>query len=354
MRANHLILLILIALGIVGTLTLLRFGQFQNQMVLGSKSQIYRQKKIRPTTTPKPTITPTKVPTVTSKPVSSPTPTPVPIKTSAISWGTYTGWQVSDVKDFETRVGKPVNYVATFVHWGNEKDLPLDLGNLAKSRGQTLLLYWEAMDYNVTSPDDPRFSYQSILNGKWDSYLADFASQVKSFGGPVILIPFEEMNGNWYPWSVIKNGNNIASHIASYRYLRKFFDGVTNVKFGWTVNSLSEPGASATLTDYYPGDQYVDIIGVNGFNFGSPWMSFSQIFDASLMQLETINKPIMIFSTSCAPDSKKAAWITDTFGVQIPKHPKIAGWIWFNENKEKDWRVWSDPASLEAFKNILP
>jgi hypothetical protein len=61
----------------------------------------------------------------------------------------------------------------------------------------------------------------------------------------------------------------------------------------------------------------------------------------------------MIFSTSCAPGPQKAPWITD-FGAQIKKHPKIVGWIWFNENKEKDWRVWSDNNSLSAFKAILP
>ena len=280
--------------------------------------------------------------------------TPTIKATTKLNWGAYAGWQVSDVTTLESKVGKNMKYVTTFVHWGNENDLPLDLGNLAKNNGQTLVLYWEAMNYNFEGPNDPRFSYEAILRGDWDKYITGFAAQVKTFGGPVILIPFEEMNGDWYPWGVTKNGNSAAKHIETYRYLHKFFKGITNVKFGWTVNNESTDGASALISDFYPGDQYVDIIGVNGFNFDSPWMTFSEIFDSSLQQLETINKPIMIFSTSCAPGVNKASWITDAFGVQIKKHPQVIGWIWFNENKEKDWRVWSDDNSLSAFRAILP
>jgi endoglucanase len=55
-----------------------------------------------------------------------------------------------------------------------------------------------------------------------------------------------------------------------------------------------------------------------------------------------------------AEGSQKAAWINDAFNVQIPKHPKIAGWIWFNENKEANWLVNSDANSLAAFKAALP
>ena len=46
--------------------------------------------------------------------------------------------------------------------------------------------------------------------------------------------------------------------------------------------------------------------------------------------------------------------ITDALTVQMARHPEIAGWIWFNEAKERDWRVWSDERSLEAFRESLP
>jgi hypothetical protein len=56
---------------------------------------------------------------------------------------------------------------------------------------------------------------------------------------------------------------------------------------------------------------------------------------------------------ACADGTQKAAWITDALTVQIPKHPQLAGWIWFNENKEQNWLAWSNSAALAAFKAAI-
>ncbi|MFH1968330.1 MAG: hypothetical protein ABIJ84_03015, partial [bacterium] len=72
------------------------------------------------------------------------------------------------------------------------------------------------------------------------------------------------------------------------------------------------------------------------------------------------NKPIYIFSMASAPASakapagqgmsKKAGWIEDALS-KINSDPDIVGWIWFNEDKEKNWLVSSDSDSLQAFKD---
>lgn len=282
-------------------------------------------------------------------------PEPSVVKKTTILWGAYTGWLKSQVEDFEKKVGRQTNYLAAFVHWGNESEFPAELADFAKKSNKTLIIFWEAMDYNITSPGDPRFSYSQILGGKFDQYIFDFAKAAKDYGGPIILVPFEEMNGNWYPWSVTQNGNSAAEHIRSYRYLKNFFFGISNVKFGWAVNSLSEPDVSGNkIEELYPGKDYVDFVGVNGFNFGEPWQSFEEIFGSVLQKLAEFNKPIIIFSMACADGGKKAEWIEDALIGQIPKYPNLVGWSWFNENKEKDWRVWSDANSLKSFQKSLP
>jgi hypothetical protein len=65
-------------------------------------------------------------------------------------------------------------------------------------------------------------------------------------------------------------------------------------------------------------------------------------------------KPIIITSTACAESSGKSAWITNALTVAIKKYPNVIGWIWFNENKEANWLVNSDAASLTAFKAAIP
>jgi hypothetical protein len=301
---------------------------------------------------PPPAPTPTPTPTPSPAPTPNPTPTPTP---GTREWGVFVpGGSATDLTNFETLVGKPADIRAVFIGWGHADDFPTWLSAPLKSSGKTLLLYWQtAANYDSSIINQPAYNYDSIINGSWDSYLRTFAQSLKTYGGPVILLPFEEMNGDWYPWSGTLNGNTPQKHIAAWRRIVDILraEGVTNAKFAWSPNSTSWPNTSANdLTQYYPGDAYVDYVGVDGFNFGNPWQSFGQVFDVALTKLKAYNKPIYIFSMASAEGTQKAAWITDALTVQIPKYPEIKGFIWFNENKEQNWLVNSSQAALDAFK----
>lgn len=309
-----------------------------------------------------PEPTPTEVTmTANPSPAQSPTPTPIqptPTPIPDVKWGAYVGWQEGSLSQFEKMVGKEVDIVADFVHWGNEKDFPMEYTTLARDKGKTLLIYWNAKDYNFDGPNDPRFGYDAILAGNWDSYITQFAADAKAYNGPVILIPFEEMNDNVAPWDGTVNNNSPEKHIQAYRKIREMFRTTApNVKFGWAPNNVSVPDIPGNqITDYYPGDQYVDIVGVDGFNFGEPWTDFEKVFRPSLNILMQYKKPIYLFSMASRDGAKKAEWITEGLG-NIDQYP-VWAWVWFNENKsengEYDWRVNSDPASLEAFKSVIP
>lgn len=276
----------------------------------------------------------------------------LPIET--VKWGASAGWKESDLFVFEKQVSIPTDHFATFVHWGNESSFPSYLKSYMKMQDKTLIIFWEAMDYNVASIGQPRFNYDAVLRGDWDNYFRSFFKSAKEYDGPVVLIPYSEMNGNWTPWSGTLKGNTAVKHISAYRYIREFGRSATNVAFGWAANAISVPNVIGNqIKDYYPGDDYVDVVGLDGFNFGNPWLTFGQIFDSGLTVLESYNKPIYIFSFACGADPRKASWIKDALTVQIPKHKEIKGWVWFNENKERDWRINSDTNSLEEFREAV-
>ena len=267
-------------------------------------------------------------------------------------WGAYTGGEPGSNKTFEERIGEKMDLAATFVHWGNKNEFPLAFAK-GLEEDQTLVIFWEAMDYNRPMPNQPEFSYDVILSGGWDSYISSFAEAAKNYGREVILVPFGEMNGDWPPWAVTQNSNTPEKHILAWRHIHGFFKEVPNVKFGWAVNSSSIPETPENQPEnYYPGSEYVDYVGVNGFNFGDPWLGFDEIFKTMLKNLSAYKKPIYIFSMASAEGEKKPSWIKDAIYWQIPKY-NLAGWIWFNEQKEKDWRVWSDEDSLRSFKNSI-
>lgn len=82
---------------------------------------------------------------------------------------------------------------------------------------------------------------------------------------PVIFRPFHEMNGNWFWWGskAIDPEQYVELYRATVDRIRK--NGVKNVIFCWSPDTR--------LTDeYYPGDDYVDIIGLDVYEPGcSPY-----------------------------------------------------------------------------------
>ncbi len=282
-------------------------------------------------------------------------PVPVPNTTSKVKWGVFTGSNITHIKDFENRVSENPDYLAYFVHWGNDNGrLPSFLKQVAYEKGRTLVLFSEASDYVIGGTNQPDYSYSEILAGRWDNYFTDFASQLEAYKGPVILIPFSELNGNWTPWSGTKNGNTPEQAVSAWRYMHGFFDEVPNVSFGFAVNSDSVPNTPENqIENYYPGDAYVDYVGVDGFNDGTPWMTFSEIFDASLSKLAVYNKPILIFSFASKEGMGKAQWLHDALFTQIPKHRLITGFVYFNQNKEHNWLLWSDTDTFKVFEDYI-
>jgi beta-mannanase len=172
-----------------------------------------------------------------------------------------------------------------------------------------------------------------------------------------------EMNGNWYPWGGTVNGNSPADFVGAWRHVRDVFtqEGATNVKFVWAPNNDSVPNTSANaIGAYWPGDAYVDYLAIDGYNFGtgsswSTWRSFSDVFGASYATVTKLSsKPLVITEIGCSTSGgDKAAWIADMFRVLPTSFPRINGIVWFNVDKERDWRIESSAEALSAFKNGL-
>jgi hypothetical protein len=294
-----------------------------------------------------------KIPSTThnTSPLASSGTTSVATKSmsSSISWGAYVGLDYSSnsLSDFEAKIGTPVDIQAVFVGWGNGAgDFPTEMGNPLKSSGKSLLIYWE-----------PSVDLDAINSGVWDNYMKSFAASVRAYGAPTIMVPMHEMNGNWDIWDGPVGNNSPEKFIAAWKRMHGIFEdeGVRNVKWGWAVNSVSVPDTTEnSFAIYYPGDAYVDIVGVDGFNFNEEdgWLTFSQVFDRALTSIKSYGKPIFIFSMATAAGPKKAEWITDALTVQMEKY-NISGWVWFNENKEQNWLIWSDPNSLAALQTAV-
>jgi hypothetical protein len=179
-----------------------------------------------------------------------------------------------------------------------------------------------------------------------------------------------EMNGFWYAFSPGQNGNTAAGYVAMWRHVHDLFaaDGVTNVRWFWCPNTSDGIG---DFTPDYPGDAYVDYVGVDLYNWGTfhsgnKWASFTQLMTQSYGLLNKLtSKPQILGEVgSCdssynggatGPTSTKEGWITSAFLTEIPQSfPRIVSFMWFNESKsgECNFKIDSTAASLAAFQQV--
>jgi len=111
-----------------------------------------------------------------------------------------------------------------------------------------------------------------------------------------------EFNGDWYPWGGTVNGNSPALFVEAWRRMVDIFHrhGADNVRFVWSPNNIDVP-ASNRLESYYPGEAYVDVLAVDGYNWGAGtpayggWKSFSEVFMPAYDRLRALGpQPIWL------------------------------------------------------------
>jgi Glycosyl hydrolase family 26 len=282
---------------------------------------------------------------------------------SGIYYGVHVAAQaLSQVTAFEADAHKPVAIVMWYQAWGltdGSQYFQPQWMNVVRSHGSIPLVTWEPWDPSQ-GVNQPAYSLQQIINGRYDTYITQWAQTSKAWGHPYFLRFAHEMNGNWNPWSEQVNGNRAGQFVLAWRHVHALFtaQGVSNVTWVWSPNI--DYAGSTPLQELYPGDASVDWVAMSGYNWGPlsghVWQPFSSVFEQTYHDLLRITaRPVMIAETaSTEVGGNKVSWILDAYGAQLPQHfPRIRAVVWFNENKETDWRIESSPAAQNAFAGAI-
>lgn len=263
----------------------------------------------------------------------------------------------------ETLTGKKFSILNQYVYWG-EADSAFNtlLASKLWLDNKALLVTWYPSKSIRRSPvNQPSYRLRDILKGKFDTYINKWAKDVKDWKRPVIVRFAPEMNGNWLPWGSLYTTPR--EYIKTYRYVVDIFkaNNVQNVSWMWSPNVVNE---NEDLLDYYPGDEYVDWVGLSGFNWGglesfNEWRSFEDIYSNSLSQLTDLNKPIALaeFGTveSKTDRNAKSDWILHSFNIMKTDYPQIKLVNWSNDMSFGiyDWRINTSANSLRAFRKAV-
>ncbi|MHB8647336.1 MAG: glycoside hydrolase family 26 protein [Thermomicrobiales bacterium] len=295
-----------------------------------------------------------------------------PRAVTPIALGAYIAGAPGDptqIDQFTALVGAAPAVVMWYQDWAHSgvRDFNPTQMNAVTARNAMPMVTWEPWD-STAGVVQPAYSLHQIIAGAYDAYIHQWARAAAAWARPMYLRFAHEMNGNWYPWCSGVNGNTSAQYIAAWKHVHAIFqqERATNVRWVWSPNVSSatygrQRGAVSTqLAALYPGDASVNWIALDGYNWGmsqswSRWTDLATVFGASYTSLAKLtSKPMMLAETASTElGGNKAAWITQGFLTDIPaRFPRVRAVIWFDENKETDWRVNSSPASLAAYRGV--
>jgi len=138
---------------------------------------------------------------------------------------------------------------------------------------------------------DSIYTMANILDGQFDDDLKQWADDAKASGIPMMVCFGVEVNGEWFPWNGKWNGGEGVGperFVSAYQHIVTLFrdQGVDNITWVYHVNAGSFPDEEwNSMASYYPGDDYVDWIGISVYGPQSRkqarqyWETFTEIMD---------------------------------------------------------------------------
>ena len=210
-------------------------------------------------------------------------------------------------------------------------DINLDTVSFALMREQIIKTYQQGgintLSWHLDNPVSGGTSWDvtpaasSILKGGanrdkyevWVDRLADFLKSLRTQNGitiPVVFRPYHEMNGSWFWWGA-KNCS-VEDYKQLFRDIVDMLEArdVHNVLYAFAPNTLNSPDE---YERFYPGDDYVDILGVDIYNH-----SGDEAF------VKTLKKDILVVKDFAEARNKPYA-LTETGNV------KPGGADWFTK-----------------------
>ncbi|CAL78479.1 hypothetical protein; putative glycosidase, putative secreted protein [Bradyrhizobium sp. ORS 278] len=177
--------------------------------------------------------------------------------------GAYVGNDLSELKRFETWLGRPVDQIVAHTGRANWKDW---VDSVRWSIG-----LWSPLDKPIcwTIPlFADRGSLSDAAAGTYQDHYEQAArmlAQTRPRDVVIYVRMGEEFNGDWMPWAAAGHEQDF---IRAYRNFVKAFRSVSGrFRFEWNVN-VRETRMNAA--DAYPGNDYVDVIGMD-FYYNTKW-----------------------------------------------------------------------------------
>jgi hypothetical protein len=248
---------------------------------------------------------------------------------------------LAPVRAFAASTGRKPNLIGQYVAWDTSFDA--HAAAAAWSYGALYYMAWEPYD---TTP-------AAIASGQSDAYITQFAQDVRALNVPIAISFGHEMNGNWYPWGVTQT--SAAAFVAAWRHIHNLFAaaGASNVIWVWNPNVITAL-PQVQLQPYYPGDAYVDWVGITGYFSSTGPRSFTGLYKPTMSEIRRFTaKPFIIAETAVQTGPADTVAL-HSLVRSVAHRSSVLGFIWFDYDKAGvDWRVESRPVIQVAISKDI-
>ena len=231
---------------------------------------------------------------------------------------------------------------------------------------------------------EKKFTLEKIIKGNFDQELREWAKSAKKHNIPIIIDFALEMNGDWFGWSGQLNGADSKTiygdptyfdgpekYRDAYRHIIDIFrdEAVHNVTWFFHPNIQSIPNEEWNSPKYYyPGDDYIDWIGISIYGAFYPkksyWNTFDEILENNYKKILEISstKPLAILEigvTDNHPSGKKSKWIRDAFNTILSNKylnfKAVNYWheSWDDDEDRASLKIDSSSESLSSFQKAI-
>jgi beta-mannanase len=188
------------------------------------------------------------------------------LQSSAVEWGTFRGRNVDLVTVYSTRDTGWNEFVRSHALSGQPKAY--------NDPHLTLIIQTSPFPTNVNA------TYAALLAGEYDTYWREIGrllhEREQQGFTPVILSPGWEMNSTYMAWG---GGEGTSKYASPAIYQQGFAHIVEQlrstypqIRIAWTINGHGTPSSTGTSDafDLYPGDAYVDYMGIDDYDHYPP------------------------------------------------------------------------------------
>lgn len=288
------------------------------------------------------------------------------LKEKKIKWGIFVDGSYTDDKKYDWLEGieNKIDYKFDFaLHYVNlSPNFPTEELQKMYDRGKITELTLQTSNHSNDDLFGKNLNFD-LYDGLSDNDIRSFAQGAKAFGHPFLFRLNNEMNSDWVNYSGVAALSDPEIFVENWRRIYDIFkeEGVDNAIWIFNPNAEDCPPCNWNSFDaYYPGDAYVQMIGMTGYNTGTyyaasleKWRTFDEIYQDPYKRYMEFYKDFPFIITEFSSSSiggDKAGWITDMFN-QIKNYPNIKMALWWSsadyDIKDLSYKILARPYFLD-------